>query len=600
MGDNNSDAEGAINELDIHVTHDGMYHFLKRLIEQKKVPPGLPLVIFDYHNDYSISKEDLAGYKRIDQGNWVGFAESEGLVGPVYWVRPRHGFLNTSGYLDGYAKVVDDISEIPGESLQSGVVLSLDADYFITNSGVLGATEKDPSAEELKEELAKIRNSLRNRNIPIMAVGVAESPTYSYAYKFPYLVKAVMGTWKFRKKTSSDGNVSMSGPDDTPTAPAPVPDKSGIHFDAIKGNKHDQNDSGGSLHLGGQELPDTVFDEQLLDQFKMLRAVYNENMKNMTEERKKRLGITKYNLRKSIPEFGKNRILSETEADLAAVFRGLISVEQFGRLAELRRLIKGTGEYKKAVETSFTNIPIYFVPTTGTELFWVDGKGYAAHSKATDGGENRIHISLPLALHDARLSAAAVRNELYHIEQKEPDPSLDRRIQEVAERDMERKKIAQPDIVFKPVQLDHEKYDLSMKISNPVYVTDPLADIHELYQLLQSQGQWRSVAVTVDNLPSDLRGLLQQILMISMNGETLSALDMLEASTEAIIFAPLFMTYENTGYKHQSSADVLTMSPASVPNDLLPGRQHVMVISTLNPSDAILTGERIHEKNIYE
>jgi len=202
-----------------HEEHQEFYYRLKELVEGGKLKKGLPLVVFDYHNDYgreahSMSPEDLS------EVNWIGLCVKEGLVEEVYWVRPKHGYSDTTGYLDGYTIITDDVSKILEKLSGRECVVSFDSDYFVTRT-TLGATERNPAEVELKSEMQGILSSLFEGPKPVV-VGLSKSAIYAYGKRFPEILSVFeQGIEPYRRP--SPATKASQAPSE-PLASSPVTD----------------------------------------------------------------------------------------------------------------------------------------------------------------------------------------------------------------------------------------------------------------------------------------------------------------------------------------------------------------------------------------
>ena len=366
-------------------------------------------------------------------------------------------------------------------------------------------------------------------------------------------------------------------------------------------NPINPNVSCGTICENGHEGSYTALDEQLQRQFDKLRNVYNNQVPSQVKKAvSEHFGVSMHD------RIVANEKLTEIETDLANVFSGYLSQEEFIMLQSIRNIIKKTDTYKRAVQNTGKGIEIFFTrPETGTELFW-HGNNYAAGHFNKVG--TRIHISLPLAIRDAHemvlsrsggfavlynvVSAAVGQHELIHISENRHDWNLDSIIKAISERDIKRKQIKDPSIAT---------FDLPdgsrLEMATISEYNKPVENMDRLHQITQEDG-WHGIAVSVDNLPKDLLELFAAT-KIDAEGKV-SMLDILRMSTDEIIFAPHLIMYNQTGEKMMYSVGEMVLNPFELYDSSIRPGKRILFVGTLIPSDAIRTGEQIYTRNIVE
>lgn len=133
----------------------------------------MPLILFDYHSD---TRWEMG----VNNSNWVLYAQQEGLIGDVYWVRPEWAGKMTEEKRKelaeslGFAAVVNNINDLP--KITGPALASIDFDYF----SYTGEDQKPKRLEHRPSE-AEIRNTARNiadylyRNIELRVVDLTET-----------------------------------------------------------------------------------------------------------------------------------------------------------------------------------------------------------------------------------------------------------------------------------------------------------------------------------------------------------------------------------------------------------------------------------------
>jgi|GEM_PF-1546036 len=366
-------------------------------------------------------------------------------------------------------------------------------------------------------------------------------------------------------------------------------------------NPINPNVSCGTICENGHEGSYAALDEQLQRQFNELRNVYNNQVPSQVKQAVSRhFGIS---VRDRIAGSEK---LTEIETDLANVFSGYLSQEEFVMLQSIRNTIKETDAYKRATQKTGKEIEIFFTrPETSTELFW-HGTDYAAGHFNKLG--TRIHISLPLAIRDAHemflsrsrgfavpytvVSAAVAQHELTHITENKHDGALDNIIKTISERDIKRGQINNPSIATFGLPNGSR-----LEMATVSEYNKPIEDMDKLHQITR-EGGWHSVAVSIDSLPKDLLELFAAI-KVDAEGKV-SMLDVLKMSTDEIIFAPHLSMYNQAGEKMMYSVGEMILNPFELyDRSIRPGKR-ILFVGTLIPSDAIRTGEQIHARDIVE
>jgi len=174
--------------------HNEFYSWLKAGIDAGRIPRGLPLVLFDSHDDYALGLAVSA-----PEAEWVFKAKKEGLIGKVYWVRdvlariPYNSPEIKRELLDyikstrafatkkaGYTMVADSIDELP-KSFKGPVLVSIDYDYFCCSKGI---DDREPPDSYIADTARKIFDYLLKNNINVAAVDISESgPKYVFQNK---------------------------------------------------------------------------------------------------------------------------------------------------------------------------------------------------------------------------------------------------------------------------------------------------------------------------------------------------------------------------------------------------------------------------------
>jgi len=239
-------------------------------------------------------------------------------------------------------------------------------------------------------------------------------------------------------------------------------------------------------------------------------------------------------LRAVIPTVGKERLLTELEADVALVYAEHLTLGLVLNLYRLRAEIRQTAEYKEAKKVKGHDIEIFFdLPESGTQFFWV-GNRYAAGHFNRDG--TRIHISFPLTFSTHALGAplAIARHELIHISRGVDDPSLDVWLEEAAKKDWD----------LRDFGVRFGRMTMQPFLHGPVQVLENPRDLDTISEA--ALGKWglmhanapHLVSIPVSELPSKLRDLLQRIQVTPLSGAPRNAYDYLSQNVDEILFAP--------------------------------------------------------------
>ncbi|MBI1884631.1 MAG: hypothetical protein HYS08_10590, partial [Chlamydiae bacterium] len=186
------------------------------------------------------------------------------------------------------------------------------------------------------------------------------------------------------------------------------------------------------------EESDRILGMQLESQFNLLRNIYNsgisQDLKSWIESQ-----YPQAPLREVIP---KGEALTEWEADVALFLKrdsGLSWEDDFETLQSLRSNIHELAEYQAVQKKLGRGIEFFFVsPETGTELFWDLSRGlekatYAAGHLNTR--RTRIFISLPIAVSYSEIPLEIARHDLIHALRDVHDPSLDEKMEGIADSD---------------------------------------------------------------------------------------------------------------------------------------------------------------------
>ncbi|MFQ5952542.1 MAG: hypothetical protein ACE5JK_03950 [Candidatus Omnitrophota bacterium] len=142
-------------------SHSDLYHWLKSEIEAGRLEKGLPLMLFDYHHDAD------RGSSKINIATWLYHAQDEGLIGEVYWVKPKWSSLEDKAQQEeinkrlaemlGFKVVVNDVEDLP--KIEGPVIVSIDFDYF-SYKDPFNSIYHRPSFQEIRGEVSKIVNYL--------------------------------------------------------------------------------------------------------------------------------------------------------------------------------------------------------------------------------------------------------------------------------------------------------------------------------------------------------------------------------------------------------------------------------------------------------
>ena len=367
----------------------------------------------------------------------------------------------------------------------------------------------------------------------------------------------------------------------------------------------DPNVSAGTICQSGHEGSYEALDRQLERQYKELRVVYNELVPIQIKE-----AVGRYfniDMRNTIPDSGEESGLRETEADLANVFSGYLSQAEFIMLQTLRDKIRSSPEYRMAMTQKGRNIEIFFVrPETGTELFWYHNDYAAGHFNQQG---TRIHISLPIAIRNAHemvlaqgsniprassfISLKVAAHELNHIANGVHDTSLDSDLEEIARRDRGRIGTENPDLI--KLNLPEGGH---IEIAEIKEQDSSIEDLRALEASIRD-GKWHSLAVSVDQLPQDLIDIFNSV-KIDFDKGSISFYDLLKMSVDEIIFAPHVMLYSSHGEKIIYSVGEMGLNVFQLRDNILRPGKRIFVVGTMIPSDAIKTGEELHQRDLLE
>ncbi|MFC1658641.1 ARMT1-like domain-containing protein [Candidatus Omnitrophota bacterium] len=165
----NQSSDSVSPRIQIHVSffHDELYHWLKAEIGAGRLAKGLPLVLFDYHHD-----ADYRGTK-VNWATWVYFAKQEGLIGDIYWMRPkweksadkdeREGNESLSKML-GFALITREFNDLP--DFKGPVIVSIDFDYI----SFIDRNTSDfhrPTIPEIKSTVKEIVDYLEENSVNV-------------------------------------------------------------------------------------------------------------------------------------------------------------------------------------------------------------------------------------------------------------------------------------------------------------------------------------------------------------------------------------------------------------------------------------------------
>ncbi|MFN7170654.1 MAG: hypothetical protein ACK4NT_05410 [Candidatus Omnitrophota bacterium] len=164
--------------------HQGVYFWLKEKIVQKEIERGLVLINLDYHSDYDTSQDST-----LSDATWLIFARREGLIGDIYWVRPKWGEYNPvpgSEVEDPFALRTQELQTLPPGDKLGGVIFTIDFDYFSLKSASPSSNNKDqtqhrPTDEELEKIVQEIIKVIKDKKIIIKALNFTFSPVYVWS-----------------------------------------------------------------------------------------------------------------------------------------------------------------------------------------------------------------------------------------------------------------------------------------------------------------------------------------------------------------------------------------------------------------------------------
>jgi broad specificity phosphatase PhoE len=170
-------------ELKVYDHHDQAYYQIKDAVDAKRIPSGLPLILFDHHSDNG-AKEEKIGIE-----NWVTYLKDERVIGDAFWVypdeeiHPHFGAYEISHQrtfkMKGYN--LESIVRKNAAALQAGVVLSFDLDYFAANYAHGGPLYHPPTGE-IARKIAAVFMILRRNHIPVYLINGSYSvPHYAPA-----------------------------------------------------------------------------------------------------------------------------------------------------------------------------------------------------------------------------------------------------------------------------------------------------------------------------------------------------------------------------------------------------------------------------------
>lgn len=165
--------------------HVSAYLWVKGMIEEGRFPRGLPLIYLDTHLDYPIGDD-----KPPQSSNWVRFVLKETLCKKVILILPNwlEKEIHTAYrlkleddvekiqlYYQQPLSVLDSIEELPdGESL-GPIILSIDCDYFCN----IDYPDHRASREEIIEEINRIIDLLKRKNVKVVGLNISISPGYT-------------------------------------------------------------------------------------------------------------------------------------------------------------------------------------------------------------------------------------------------------------------------------------------------------------------------------------------------------------------------------------------------------------------------------------
>ncbi len=165
--------------ISVAENHQEMISWLQLLLTDKTIVKGLPLIVFDFHNDAEAWDTPEA---EIHEGNWITVAHKRGLIGPITLVRPvwsatdpqfkwYNDWVRTLRDIDNL-RVVYDPALIRRKT--GPAIISIDFDY-LSVSLCQDHYRHRPSERGISAVSGRIVDGLRQNGVSVAALNYTRS-----------------------------------------------------------------------------------------------------------------------------------------------------------------------------------------------------------------------------------------------------------------------------------------------------------------------------------------------------------------------------------------------------------------------------------------
>jgi len=169
----------------VSTQHVSAYLWVKKLIEEGRLPQGLPLIYLDAHLDHFIGRTWT-----VQSSNWVRAVLDEELCSSATlilpeWVYEDINMVYRVKLYDAVGEIrrlyqhqlsISELEDLVVAGRQPVVILSIDCDYFSNR----GYPNYRVSPREIEEEIVKVIKIFRDKGIKIAALNIAISPGYTW------------------------------------------------------------------------------------------------------------------------------------------------------------------------------------------------------------------------------------------------------------------------------------------------------------------------------------------------------------------------------------------------------------------------------------